>query len=41
MITELGFEKGAHTGVVDTKAVQRVKNELKKQIAKPIRIEVK
>lgn len=41
MITELGFEKGAHTGVVNKEVVQRVKDELKKQIAKPIKIEVK
>jgi uncharacterized metal-binding protein len=40
VITELGFEKEPHTGIVNIKAVQQVKNDLKKQIAKPIRLEV-
>jgi len=40
MITALGYEKAPHNGIVKKEAVQRVKDELKKQIAKPIRIEV-
>ncbi len=29
MITELGFEKEAHTGMINKEAVQRVKDEVK------------
>jgi uncharacterized metal-binding protein len=41
LITELGFEKAPHTGVVNREAVQKVKETVKSKIIKPIRIEVK
>ena len=41
MITTLGYEKQPYSGTMDKKAVQIVKDEIKKQIAKPLRIEVK
>ncbi len=41
LITDLGFEKTAHAGVVNQEAIQKVKDEIKKQVIKPIRIEVK
>jgi uncharacterized metal-binding protein len=41
LITELGFDKAAHNGVVNSAAVQRVKDTVKQQIAKPVKIEVK
>ena len=40
LITALGYEKAPYSGTMDKKAVQKVKDELKRQIAKPIRIEV-
>jgi len=41
LITELGFEKAPHTGIVNREAVQKVKEAVKSKIIKPIRIEVK
>lgn len=40
LITEFGYEKGPHTGAINQKAVQKVKDEAKKQLAQPITIEV-
>lgn len=41
LITELGFDKAAHNGVVNSAAVQRVKDTVRKQIVKPVKLEVK
>lgn len=40
LITALGYEKGPYSGTMDKEAVQKVKDDLKKQILNPIRIEV-
>ncbi|MCX5902976.1 MAG: putative zinc-binding protein [Proteobacteria bacterium] len=41
LITALGYEKGPYSGTMDKKAVDKIKDEMKKQIVKPIKIEVK
>jgi uncharacterized metal-binding protein len=41
MITAMGYEKGPFSGTMHNKAVDKVKDELKQQIAKPVKIEVK
>jgi uncharacterized metal-binding protein len=41
MITALGYEKGPYSGTMDKKAVDKIKDEVKQQIVKPVRIEVK
>jgi uncharacterized metal-binding protein len=41
LITELGFDKAAHSGIVNKEAVRKVKETIKKQFTKPIKIEVK
>ena len=41
IITALGYEKGPYSGTMDKKAVGKIKDEVKKQIVKPIKMEVK
>jgi uncharacterized metal-binding protein len=41
LITALGYEKGPYSGTMNKKAVDKIKDEVKKQIVKPVKIEVK